>query len=183
MKKKRLPGRLFLLSLFVPVVVLTSMLIKPVTTMVNGEEVTLATIPIDPRDIFYGDYVDLELEINELNASLLTEKLRKQLTNDSFHRDLTVYVSLSKDDNGIYKAVNISEEKPSGSFVQGKMLPYFIDSSENEQSVRINYGIDRFYVEEGTGLELEEQAREGQVVVTVRIHDGYGLVTSVKEVK
>jgi uncharacterized membrane-anchored protein len=51
------------------------------------------------------------------------------------------------------------------------LLSFFID------------GIDRFYVEEGKGAELEKQAQVGQVLVSAKIHDGYPVLTDIKGVK
>jgi len=179
---------MFWISLLIPLLVLSSMLIKPVNTMVNGKQITLATIPVDPRDLFYGDYVILDLEIEEIDISLLEASMKKKLEQSAYDQNLTVYVSLKKEDNGIYQAVSVSEDKPDGLFVKGKMSPYIIDNSWDEESVSkqtvsIEYGINRFYVEEGTGLELEDSASKGQVLVSIKIHDGYPILTDIKDVK
>ena len=185
---KRKPSKMFWISLLIPLLVLSSMLIKPVNTMVNGKQITLATIPVDPRDLFYGDYVILDLEIEEIDISLLEASMKKKLEQSAYDQNLTVYVSLKKEDNGIYQAVSVSEDKPDGLFVKGKMSPYIIDNSWDEESVSkqtvsIEYGINRFYVEEGTGLELEDSASKGQVLVSIKIHDGYPILTDIKDVK
>lgn len=185
---KRKPSKMFWISLLIPLLVLSSMLIKPVNTMVNGKQITLATIPVDPRDLFYGDYVILDLEIEEIDISLLEASMKKKLEQSAYHQNLTVYVSLKKEENGIYQAVSVSEDKPDGLFVKGKMSPYIMDNSWDEESVSkqtvsIEYGINRFYVEEGTGLELEDSASKGQVLVSVKIHDGYPILTDIKDLK
>ncbi|WP_158638662.1 GDYXXLXY domain-containing protein [Metabacillus litoralis] len=188
MSLKRKPSKMFWISLLIPLLVLSSMLIKPVNTMVNGKQITLATIPVDPRDLFYGDYVILDLEIEEIDISLLEASMKKKLEQSAYDQNLTVYVSLKKEDNGIYQAISVNEDKPDGLFVKGKMSPYIMDNSWDEESVSkqtvsIEYGINRFYVEEGTGLELEDSASKGQVLVSVKIHDGYPILTDIKDVK
>lgn len=179
---------MFWISLLIPLLVLTSMLIKPVNTMVKGEEVTLATIPIDPRDLFYGDYVVLDLEIEEIDVSLIEPSIKRKLERYEYNRDIPVYVTLLEGEDGVYQAVFVSEKKPRGLFVKGKMSPYIQDNSGNEEAVyvetvRVDYGIERFYVEEGTGLELEDQARKGKVLVSVKINNGYPVLTDINSVQ
>lgn len=186
MTQKRRPSKLFWLSLLIPLLVLLSMLIKPVTTTMYGEEVILATIPIDPRDIFYGDYVILDLEIEEIDTALVEPSLIEKIEKDEYYDDITVFVSLRKGEDGIYQALSVSEQKPKGLFIKGKMNPYFQENDLNDgatpqKTAWVEYGIERFYVEEGTGLKLEEQARKGKVLVSVKIHNGYPIVTDIKE--
>jgi uncharacterized membrane-anchored protein len=189
MTQKRKPNKWFWLSLLIPLLVLLSMLIKPVSTTMYGEEITLATIPIDPRDLFYGDYVILDLEIEEIGISLLETELVKKVERNETYEGVTVYVSLKAGENGIYQASAVSEERPKkGLFLKGKMNPYFQEHSMSERSVnekvaRIEYGIERFYVEEGSGLKLEEQARLGQVLVSVKVRNGYPVVTDIKGIQ
>jgi uncharacterized membrane-anchored protein len=188
MSEKRKPSKLFWISLVIPLLVLMSMLIKPVSTSIYGEEVILATVPIDPRDLFYGDYVILDLEIEQLDASLLDPLLKKALEAGDYYDNITVYVTLRKGDDGIYEAAAISKQKPKGVYITGKLSPYiekgdFGAETSYKEAVFIDYGIERFYVEEGTGLKLEEQARLGQVLVTVKVYNGYPVITDIKAIK
>ncbi|WP_226669812.1 GDYXXLXY domain-containing protein [Metabacillus litoralis] len=188
MSLKRKPSKMFWISLLIPLLVLISMLIKPVSTMVKGEEITLATIPVDPRDLFYGDYVTLDLEIEEIDVSLIEPSIKRKLDQYEYQRKQTVFVSLREGEEGIFEAVSVGEEKPNGLYIKGKMSPFIQDNSWNEEaetkkSVFIDYGIERYYVEEGTGLELENQANQGQVLVSVKIYNGYPLLTDLKSVK
>ena len=38
-------------------------------TLKTGDEILLKTLPVDPRDLFRGDYVILRYEIGTINAS------------------------------------------------------------------------------------------------------------------
>lgn len=112
----------------------------------------------------------------------------EKLEREEYNRDLPVYVSLREGEAGINQAVSVSEQKPNGLFVKGKMSPYIQDNRWNEEgmyqeTVRVDYGIERFYVEEGTGLLLEDKARKGQVMVSVKIHNGYPVLTNLKGVQ
>ncbi|PLS18129.1 hypothetical protein CVD28_07475 [Bacillus sp. M6-12] len=181
MKSFRKPKPLFLISLFIPVAVLTVMLVKPLDTIRNGADITLATIPVDPRDLFYGDYVILDLEIERVDADLLEKDLRQKVEENKFTEIPSVYVSLEKKKNGIYQAANVSQQKPDGIYMKGKMSPYIEKWDESQNPfVMIEYGIDRFYVEEGTGLELEKQASKGKVLVNAKNKEGYSILTGIQ---
>lgn len=180
---------LFILSLLIPIIVLLGMVSKPVSTMISGDEVVLATIPVDPRDLFYGDYVTLDLEIENVDATLLSSSLQEKIKNNNNIGDsITVYVQLKEGENGIYQASKVSEDKLDGVYIKGYMRPYIYGNNWNEelelnQYVKIEYGIERFYIEEGTGLKLEEQSRKGKVIVSSKIHNGYPILTGIKGVE
>src|SRR5688500_4585292 len=55
-----------------------------------GTEVILATVPVDPRDLFRGDYVVLNYEISSLHACEPKEG-----------RD--AYVALTEDGDGVWR--------------------------------------------------------------------------------
>jgi len=71
-------------------------------TLKTGEEVMLKTMPVDPRDLFRGDYVILSYEIGNLDIGSLPTNSANFRVNDQ------VYVALIKEENygvasGIYK--------------------------------------------------------------------------------
>lgn len=125
-----------------------------------GEEVVLETAPVDPRDLFYGDYVNLGYEITELPRHLLRGQ-DEELSDIELY-DRPVYVQLERKENDVtFVASNVylhKKDVPNGSLVlQGRI------ESVNKQTVWLRYGLERYYVPEGTGLELEEK-REGMLV-------------------
>ena len=70
----------------------------------NGQEVRLEIVPVDPRDLFRGDYVVLGYRIG-------TVDLPKDTTS-SFTRGQKVFVTLRPDTNNKSRAVAISAEQP-----------------------------------------------------------------------
>ena len=70
----------------------------------SGQEVRLETAPVDPRDLFRGDYVVLDYRIGTVNAP-------SDVTTQ-FRREQRVFVTLRPDDNGKAKAVAIAAEQP-----------------------------------------------------------------------
>lgn len=45
--------------------------------------------------------------------------------------------------------------------------------------VDIDYNLDKFFVPENTGIELEEATRKGKAIATVKVRDGKAILTHV----
>ena len=71
----------------------------------SGQEARLEVVPVDPRDLFRGDYVVLNYRIG-------TVDLPKDATSSPFTRGQQVFVTLRPDPNNKSKAVAISAERP-----------------------------------------------------------------------
>jgi len=112
-------------------------------TLKTGEEVLLNTVPIDPRDLFRGDYVVLRYEISNLDPEIFD-------TNDvTFKPGDKVYVALDTTD-GFGKATGIYLIPPNqGLYIKG------VAKSSWMNSVEIEYGIESYFVPEGRGREIE----------------------------
>ena len=70
----------------------------------SGQEVRLETAPVDPRDLFRGDYVVLDYRIGTVNPP--------SNVTTSFRRQQRVFVTLRPDESGKAKAVAIAAEQP-----------------------------------------------------------------------
>lgn len=118
--------------------------------LATGQTVWLRTAPVDPRDLFRGDYVTLEYEIATVPESLWSAEARKAYERNDI--ELPVYVTLEKQENGVAKAVALDVKKPvAGLFIKGRINP----------SRRIAYGIDAYFVEQDQGKVLEARQPEG----------------------
>ena len=121
--------------------------------MRTGWEVLLETVPVDPRDLLLGDYVILNYKIAQIPKEY------------KFGYNEQVYVSLDIDSNNIANLNKITYNKPSGgTFIKGKTgrcnttTPFF------KTGRCINFGIESYYVKEGTGKELENDLQNGALV-------------------
>lgn len=84
----------------------------------TGERIILKTVPVDPRDIFRGDYVRLDYEITNLDLDKLSFK-------EKFSVNEKIFVKLLKSDDSTYRPVSVSKEIPSeGTFIQGRVRYY-----------------------------------------------------------
>lgn len=125
-------------------------------TLNTGEQILLETQPIDPRSLFRGDYVVLNYTIN----SLALDELEGD---DNFERHEEVFVVLEK--SGDYHApVAVHREMPAVDspvikgtirYLQGGRWNAATQQQENGRFLSVKYGIENYFVPEGTGRELE----------------------------
>ena len=124
-------------------------------TLNTGREVLLETVPVDPRDLFMGDYVILSFKISQPNFYLLKK----------YNKEKPVYVYLEVKEKNIARYSKMSQIEPElhdkGLYIKGKI-----------KNNRIIYGIENYYVKEKTGKILEKELRNG-ALVKVKI-DKYG---------
>ncbi len=104
----------FILLILLQVVLLAGMIVYRHYWVITGKKLLLRIEPVDPRDIFRGDYVRLRYEISSLN-------LGEMGIEESFQPRERVYVHLEQNPDGTYRATSVSREPPSGKiFIQGR---------------------------------------------------------------
>lgn len=171
---KKWPSKWFWLTLGVPVCILLFLIAKPLLVQVAGQTVMIQTEPYDPRNLFYGDYVQLNYTISHVSQQQVDPAITKQ-KRGFFTDELPVYVSLVPRGE-FYAAGYVSLKKPSqGLFLRGRIYPY-----RSEGVYTISYPIERYYVPEGTGRQLEKWAQRGSLLVQLKVFDGYAIITGVK---
>lgn len=170
----------FMIILLIPLVILIGMASKPIAAYMFGKEVTLETMPIDPSDLFYGDYVILNVKINEVPVKKLSEELQDKIFSGSdmnvtdIGKSITVYSTLEKKGD-VYDVKKVSLSKPkTGIYLKGKTQSYY--DSNNQSTIQINYGLNRYYIEDNTGSNLESHSQTGNIQVLVNIVNGYGII-------
>jgi uncharacterized membrane-anchored protein len=100
----------------------------------TGERVFLAVRPVDPRDLFRGDYVSLEYEISVLDLDKLSPGV-------SFRRGEKVYVVLAPGKDGTDEAARVSKTLPAGrKVIQGRAMFEKSDSPRWHVSLRDDAG-------------------------------------------
>lgn len=157
------------------------MTIKPVMTIYYGETIRLQTVPYDPRDLFYGDYVDLNFQAETIPLLLLENSLRTRLednaSRDYPREDVKVYLILEQNNKtGVHDVIRVSANKPkSGTYIKSILRPFI-----NDNSVTVSIPIEKYYVEEDTGKELEDASRKGQLIATIKVYKGYTILRSVE---
>jgi uncharacterized membrane-anchored protein len=128
----------------------------------TGRIVFLKTAPVDPRDIFRGDYVRLRYEISTVSNRLLRDSLVGPAEKDSYYerqdkwrkiRGKPVYGLLNVGANDIAEMVSLTDKKPSdGLFIRGRVeYPHW-----GGDGVDVRYGIEAYFLEQGKGKEIEK---------------------------
>lgn len=136
-----------------------------------GREIRLQTVPVDPRDMLYGDYVTLSYEMSRMSPAMWKGEGTLPEPGDA------VYVALAPN-GGVYSPIGAYPEQVSIPEDQVLLKGIVVYSWGEEFSVR--YGLERYYVPEGTGLRLEQSA--GQLIVVAKVAPwGQTVITEVQE--
>ena len=130
----------------------------------SGTEVRLRTAPVDPRDLFRGDYVVLGYEISTLDPARLGGE-------SGFRKGDIVYVRLANGADGFARAAALSKARPAGEpVIAGRIVSLnacgtndagVTDCSQDRRGLRIAYGLESYFVPEGSGrgIEMTERSR------------------------
>jgi len=136
----------------------------------NGQIIYLRTAPIDPRDLFRGDYVRLNYEISSIPASDLPRDATAGITKGE-----KLYVILKEGSNGLYELDQISTIEPhAGLYLVGRS-PYDYRHRQPGYPLRLNYGIEAYFVQQGKGRRIEQrQGNRNQVQVPLEMQIAVG---------
>jgi uncharacterized membrane-anchored protein len=129
-------------------VVLIAMILGRTVPFLGTQTVLLHVEPVDPRDLFRGDYVTLGYAINRTPAR-------------GFAAGQSVYVTLVPEADGRhFRAGQFLANPPaSGVFIRGTSQGYG----------RVTYGIESFYVQEGTGHDYEKAVQNHRLWAEVAL--------------
>jgi|GEM_PF-455601 uncharacterized membrane-anchored protein/uncharacterized membrane protein len=134
--------------------------------LTEGKEIILQLEPVDPRSMLQGDYVQLRYEAGSYQPK------------ESVKTGTVFTLKVKKDDKGIYRPTG--DVFPGRSSETGKKREtdeaYLTGKYNGYDS--IIFGIESFFVEEGTGFELERDAKYAKVIVS---DEGNALLVDVKD--
>ena len=161
----------FLLAVLIPLLILLAMTIKPQATVLFGQEIVLETKAYDPTDLFRGDYVAISLAISEMPKFKVTLPIDK-VSNKN------LYVSL-KQEGKYYVVDNVGETKPKqGIYLRGKFRNTYNQFGEADK-FSVDYSLDKYFLEQGSGKDLEQESYAGGLVASVKVLGGYGVLTGI----
>lgn len=135
--------------------------------LANGREVVLEVVPVDPRSLFRGDYVNLNYDIGRVPTPKGVERPR---------RGSEIFVTLAKDEGGHWKAVDTSLERPArvgadNVVLKGRVGYNFTPTATTDATSRVDYGIESYFVPEGKGRDLEKLVGQKKIAVLVAVDD------------
>jgi len=126
----------------------------------EGQTTILATRPVDPRDLFRGEYVILRYAIESDEQVLQVA--------DGVSDGGVLFIKLGEDDRGIAAVERVQINRPAsldGLWIKGEV-----------RNGRVRFpSIEQFYVPEGSGTPIERLRSDLHVGVT--LHEGEARVT------
>jgi uncharacterized membrane-anchored protein len=116
--------------------------------LATGKVILLETARIDPRDLLRGDYLILNYKISDVPENLFSPPVMKELPAGT-----KIFVALAPATNQFYVVVRAS----TNAFVPAADEVLLSGNSAGPRwnaatnTIHIEYGLERFYVAEGTG--------------------------------
>lgn len=156
---------LFAAAVLVQVVLLLGMAGRHMFTLQTGRPIRLETEPLDPWELFRGQYVSLRYTISEL------EEGEVPMSGAPYQRGEKVWVTL-RQGAPFWTAVAVSDRRPvaDGNEValQGT-VQWWMDGFDPSGKARvfIRYGVEQFFVPEGEGPGLEDRRHRVDVEAVV----------------
>ena len=143
------------------VAVLVAMIAVRAMPLVFGDTILLRVVPVDPRDLFRGDYVILSYDFSRRPPQGIEGLSQAGDSRDKVWQGRTVYVSLVPDADGRHwRADKVSISRPtSGRYIRGRIAA----------TGQLEFGIEAYYVQEGTGHEYEQAIRNRRLLAEVAL--------------
>jgi uncharacterized membrane-anchored protein len=146
--------------------VLAGMVIDRTRLLKSGREITLPIVPVDPRDLFKGEYVRLGYEAGNVPVRLLEGPPPT--------RNAAFYVVLEKKDGGAWQPVKMSRSMPSETspdriVLKARSMWGWPQSYSANAMIQVRYGIESYFVTQGEGPRLEQLARDKKLAALVAV--------------
>jgi uncharacterized membrane-anchored protein len=137
-----------------------------VSLLRSGREIVADVLPVDPRDLFRGDYVIFGYSFNSQQVVLPA----------GIKRGDHVYVTLKPKEPGQWEVVKADAAHPDavepGNVVLRALAEYVYplsDSTKGESTGTLRYGIESYFVPEGTGKELEKMVADKKIAAVIAV--------------
>ena len=142
----------------------------------NGREIVLPIVPVDPRSLFRGDYVILSYPVSSVPAALMTPGIEAS-------RPSSVYVALTKKGDAWEPSALLPKPSaltPDTVVLRARPL-YGWNKTARQREIpettlappdmvyTVRYGLESYFVPEGTGRALEKLAREKKLAAVIAV--------------
>lgn len=147
----------FILAIGLQIVIILGIILFKVAVLTGGTNILLKIQPVDPRDPLRGDYVTFRYSISNIPAY--------QFSYAKIKNGDTVYVPLQRSGKLWNVNYNVSQQKPTTSvlFLKGKVTGLPVEGldlsksdaySDRTSPVHVIYGIEQYFIPEGTGRNV-----------------------------
>lgn len=167
-----------LLVVLLQTLALAWMVIDRSLILKQGAEVLLKVRPVDPRDLFRGDFVILDYEISWLGPDIIGQD------HEYLKYDM-IYVALKKQPDGLWKAVSAHpsyiQEDDQTVIIKGRVrstkIPWRQPVGSQQRvpcpkpcnGIRVAYGIENYFVPEGEGRMLEKLRNQSRMDILAAV--------------
>lgn len=147
----------------VQTVALASMVYGRVALLRDGREIVAEVIPVDPRDLFRGDYVILGYAFGRNQVPVP----------EGTNQGDKVYVTVKEAAPEQWEVVSttadyVQPSDPSNVVLKG-IVDYVYQAQGEPPKAQIRYGIENYFVPEGAGKELEAKVRDKKISAVLAV--------------
>lgn len=132
--------------------------------LASGTVIEMDVAPVDPRSLFRGDYVALAYPAARFNTGDATGAAALALAGAS-----PVYATLVKNDAGEWRPVAVSAKRPAAREGEAVLRARTDRARRFSQEIGLRYGVETYFVPEGSGKAIEDAARAKDVRVRVAV--------------
>jgi uncharacterized membrane-anchored protein len=133
--------KLLILVLALQTAWLLGMVATQELALAHGKAILLETRPVDPRDLLRGDYLMLNDRISDVPMNFFSPPVKKDLPDGT-----KIFVALGPGTNQFY---TVTRASTNAEVVLSGKSTYAWWNATN--SIHVEYGIERYYIAEGTG--------------------------------
>lgn len=149
---------------FVQTAVLAGIVHGRVALLRDGREIVTEVIPVDPRDLFRGDYVILGYAFGRGDVEVP----------EGTNQGDTIYVTLREAAPEQWEVVATSATYEAAGYpaqvvLKGIAGHVYRPQDAERAKASIRYGIESYFVPEGTGRALEEKVREKKISAVLAV--------------
>lgn len=144
-----------ILAILFQLVALSWMALSREYVLQTGELVKIQTAPIDPRDLFRGDFVRLTYAMSEVSSGMLEDALKDK----ELKKGDVLYARLETSASGIASLTSIHESpsEDGSHYLKARVQNNVMKPKNNNQVLRLKYGIEQYFVEQDKGIEIEKK--------------------------
>jgi uncharacterized membrane-anchored protein len=145
---------------------LAYMLVNRISLLASGREIVAEVVPVDPRDLFRGEYVILNYTFTRTGEIPVPDTTRP---------GDTLYVTLKPGaEPNAWEIVSAEKSYPATVAPENVVLRGFANYVNGRVDTRpatasIRYGIESYFVPEGKGKELEQLVRDKKIATVIAV--------------
>jgi len=132
--------------------------------LATGKIILLETRRVDPRDLLRGDYLILNYKISDVPTNLFSPPVKKDLPYGT-----KIFVALAPGTNSFYEVTRASTNEFTPAANETLLRGKSDERWWSTNSIHVAYGIENYYVAEGTGNPVGKLTVQAVVPASGRV--------------